>query len=119
MLTPEQAPAGTKRGSNLLRSSRWKAKLLADWLWQQADVRVQALRASDEEPLLNVLGLATSVLALFPERFTTSFRRRDVERGRQKREQRLSLVFSSEVPIRPAVFPTQAHYSPGAPEKAE
>ena len=36
ILTPEQAPAGTKRLSNLLRSSRWKAKLLADWLWQQA-----------------------------------------------------------------------------------
>ena len=52
ILTPEQAPAGTKRLSNLLRSSRWKAKLLADWLWQQADARFQALRASGEEPLL-------------------------------------------------------------------
>jgi hypothetical protein len=52
ILTPEQAPAGTKRLSTLLRSSRWKAKLLADWLWQQADARVQALRASGAEPLL-------------------------------------------------------------------
>jgi hypothetical protein len=52
LLTPEQAPAGTKRLSNLLRSPRWKAKLLADWLWQQADAHVQALRASGEEPLL-------------------------------------------------------------------
>src|SRR3954447_15918625 len=52
ILTPEQAPAGTKRLSNLLRSSRWKAKLLANWLWQQADARFQALRASGEEPLL-------------------------------------------------------------------
>jgi hypothetical protein len=52
ILTPEQAPAGTKRLSNLLRSSRWQAKLLADWLWQQADARFQALPASGEEPLL-------------------------------------------------------------------
>jgi hypothetical protein len=59
------------------------------------------------------------MLAMFPKRFTTSFRRRDVERGRQKREKRLIRVFSSEAPIRPAVFPTQAHYSPEAPEKAE
>ena len=52
LLTPEQAPAGTKRLSNLLRSERWQAKLLADWLWQQADTRVRALRASGEQPLL-------------------------------------------------------------------
>jgi hypothetical protein len=52
LLSPEQAPAGTKRLSNLLRSERWQAKLLADWLWQQADARIQALRASGEQPLL-------------------------------------------------------------------
>src|SRR6266550_2937000 len=52
LLTPEQAPAGTKRLSNLLRSKSWSAKLLADWLWQQADGRVQSLRASGEEPCL-------------------------------------------------------------------
>lgn len=52
LLTPEQAPAGTKRLSNLLRSSRWSASLIADWLWQQADARVGALRASGQEPLL-------------------------------------------------------------------
>ncbi len=52
LLTPEQAPAGTKRLSNLLRSKRWKAKLLADWLWQQADGRVQSLRANGQEALL-------------------------------------------------------------------
>jgi hypothetical protein len=52
LLTPEQAPAGAKRLSNLLRSERWQAKLLADWLWQQADARVQTLCASGEEPLL-------------------------------------------------------------------
>src|SRR3954447_7345582 len=52
LLTPAHAPAGTKRLSTLLRSPRWNANLLADWLWQQADARVQALRASGEEPLL-------------------------------------------------------------------
>lgn len=52
LLTPEQAPAGTKRLSNLLRSPRWKATLLAEWLWQQADAHVQALRASGEDLLL-------------------------------------------------------------------
>jgi hypothetical protein len=52
LLSPEHSPAGTKRLSNLLRSPRWKAKLLADWLWQQAEARVQALRATGQEPLL-------------------------------------------------------------------
>src|SRR5688500_7250590 len=52
LLTPEHAPAGTKRLSNLLRSPRWNATLLADWLWQQAEARVQALRANGQEPLL-------------------------------------------------------------------
>jgi hypothetical protein len=52
LLTPEHAPAGTKRVSNLLRSPRWNAKLLADWLWQQAEARVQALRSNGQEPVL-------------------------------------------------------------------
>jgi hypothetical protein len=30
LLSPEHAPAGTKRLSNLLRSTRWNARLLAD-----------------------------------------------------------------------------------------
>jgi hypothetical protein len=52
LLTPEQAPAGTKRVSNLLRSERWKASLLADWLWLQAQARVQALQSTGDHPLL-------------------------------------------------------------------
>src|SRR5437867_7860190 len=52
LLTPAQAPAGTKRLSNLLRAPKWTADLIADWLWQQADARVQTLLASGEEPLL-------------------------------------------------------------------
>jgi hypothetical protein len=52
LLTPDQAPAGTKRLSNLLRSSKWTAALIAEWLWQQAETRVQMLLATGEEPLL-------------------------------------------------------------------
>jgi hypothetical protein len=52
LLTPEHAPAGTKRLSNLLRSERWQASLLAEWLWQQADARIQALRGAGEDVLL-------------------------------------------------------------------
>lgn len=52
LLSPEQAPAGTKRLSNLLRSRHWSADLIADWLWQQADTRVQTLMVAGDEPLL-------------------------------------------------------------------
>lgn len=52
LLTPQQAPAGTKRVSNLLRSEHWKASLLADWLWKQAQARVQALQHTGDHPLL-------------------------------------------------------------------
>jgi hypothetical protein len=49
---PGHAPAGTKRLSNLLRSPNWQARLLADWLWQQAALRVTALRQADQDALL-------------------------------------------------------------------
>src|SRR5690349_3045621 len=52
LLTPEHAPPGTTRLSNLLRSPYWSASLIADWLWQQADTRIQALSAEGEQPLL-------------------------------------------------------------------
>lgn len=37
LLPPVQAPAGTKRLSNLLHSPKWKALLVERFLWQQAD----------------------------------------------------------------------------------
>src|SRR5438876_6766466 len=43
ILSPAHAPAGTKRLSNLLRSSRWSAALLERFVWQQAEARVEAL----------------------------------------------------------------------------
>jgi hypothetical protein len=52
LVTPEQAPAGTKRLSNLLRSPRWTASLIADWLWQQAEARVQVLLEAGEQAFL-------------------------------------------------------------------
>jgi hypothetical protein len=36
ILTPEHAPAGTKRLSNLLRSNKWTGKLIEDFLWDKA-----------------------------------------------------------------------------------
>lgn len=52
LATPAQAPAGTKRLSNLLRSPKWQAKQIANWLWQQADTQIQALEAAGEQPVL-------------------------------------------------------------------
>jgi Transposase DDE domain len=52
LLGPAHAPAGTKRLSNLLRSSKWSAALIAEFLWQQAQARVQTWQASGEEYLL-------------------------------------------------------------------
>lgn len=35
ILSPDQAPTGTKRISNLLRSKRWGYELIERFLWQQ------------------------------------------------------------------------------------
>src|SRR5262245_18980137 len=35
--SPAHAPAGTKRLSNLLRSRKWKAELVDEFFWEQAD----------------------------------------------------------------------------------
>lgn len=51
LLTPAQAPAGTKRISNLLRSPRWHAGLLDQFLWQQGDKALAGLEANDKDAL--------------------------------------------------------------------
>lgn len=51
LASPERAPAGTKRLSNLLRSSNWAASLIEQFLWSQAHTQVAALQAAGEEPL--------------------------------------------------------------------
>jgi hypothetical protein len=43
LLSPEHAPAGTKRLSNLLRCNKWTSDAIDDFLWQQAKERQTVL----------------------------------------------------------------------------
>jgi hypothetical protein len=52
LLSPDRAPAGTKRLSNLLRSPKWKAELITSYLWRQAEVRLEGLQGAGAEALL-------------------------------------------------------------------
>ncbi len=52
ILSPAQAPAGTKRLSNLLRSQRWTYKLIEQFLWQRGEARVAELKQAGAEALL-------------------------------------------------------------------
>ncbi len=49
VLSPDQAPAGTKRISNLLRSAKWQHELVLDWLRQKAKEGIQQW---PQQPLL-------------------------------------------------------------------
>jgi hypothetical protein len=51
LTSPEQAAAGTKRLSNLLRSKRWRAELLGDYLWEMAQQRLFDWISRQREPL--------------------------------------------------------------------
>jgi len=51
LLSPQHAPAGTKRLSNLLRSERWSAQDIEAHLWQQAGGQVEQWHQSQEEVL--------------------------------------------------------------------
>jgi hypothetical protein len=51
LTTPEHAPAGTKRLSNLLRSTKWSATVLGELLWRRAEAHATALRQK-AEPIL-------------------------------------------------------------------
>lgn len=51
LLSPAQAVAGTKRLSNLLRSRRWSAEVIDDFLWQRADEAVHQLAQAGERAL--------------------------------------------------------------------
>lgn len=51
VLSPSQAPAGTKRLSNLLRSPRWSHTLLARFLWFRADETLAQLHEAEETAL--------------------------------------------------------------------
>ncbi len=52
LLAPAQAPAGTKRLSNLLHSPKWAASLIERFLWEQANSRLAALAGAGEEALV-------------------------------------------------------------------
>jgi hypothetical protein len=51
LTSPEQAPAGTKRLSNLLRSPRWSADVLGDYLWEHAQQKLFDWISRQREPL--------------------------------------------------------------------
>src|SRR5439155_24349672 len=52
LLSAAHAPAGTKRLSNLLRSSHWSEAFIERFLWQQADARLEELEQRGEDALL-------------------------------------------------------------------
>jgi hypothetical protein len=50
LLSPDHAPAGTKRISNLLRCAKWTFESIARFLWQRADARRRDLIQQEETP---------------------------------------------------------------------
>lgn len=50
--TPDHAPAGTKRLSNLLHSPNWQASQIESYLWQRAESRLAQLEQDEEDALL-------------------------------------------------------------------
>lgn len=52
ILNPGQAPAGTKRLSNLLRCRKWHYGLIDRFLWQAGDKRIAALKDANSERLV-------------------------------------------------------------------
>jgi hypothetical protein len=51
LLHPSQAPAGTKRLSNLLHSPKWRAQDVDTYLWQQAEQQVEVCQQAGEVAL--------------------------------------------------------------------
>jgi hypothetical protein len=51
LTSPETAAAGTKRLSNLLRSRRWSADVLSDYLWEHAQQKLFDWIARQRDPL--------------------------------------------------------------------
>lgn len=50
--TPDKAPAGTKRLSHLLHSSKWGAWIIAQFLWQRATHQLEQWQQAGEEGLV-------------------------------------------------------------------
>ena len=51
ILSPDTAPAGTKRLSNLLRSPKWPDTLLERFLWYRADEALNELKQAGRNSL--------------------------------------------------------------------
>src|SRR6476620_2439502 len=52
LLPPHQAPAGTKRVSNLMHSPAWSASLVQKFFWRQAALFIRQLKAADQLALV-------------------------------------------------------------------
>ncbi len=87
ILTPEHAPAGTKRLSNLLRSNRWTGKLIEDFLWGNACQRVSEAVGQQEDVFIawdeSVVEKSESIAleGLCPVRSTTAARLKRIKPG--------------------------------------
>lgn len=51
ILSPDKAPAGTKRLSNLLRSGKWHYALISGFLWRQAEEKIEELEQEERTVL--------------------------------------------------------------------
>lgn len=87
LLSPGQAPAGTKRLSRLLHSRRWEAGMVEDFLWQEADKQVEELMSRGKTTLVvwdeSVLEKAESLKleGLGPVRSTKAARLKRIKPG--------------------------------------
>jgi hypothetical protein len=52
LLSPDHAPAGTKRIGNLLKCAKWAFELVARFLWRQAKERLEELEEANEDALV-------------------------------------------------------------------
>lgn len=87
ILTPEHAPAGTKRLSNLLRSDRWTGKLIEGFLWGKACQGVSEAVGQQEDVFIawdeSVVEKSESIAleGLCPVRSTTAARLKRIKPG--------------------------------------
>ncbi len=87
VLSPTQAPAGTKRLSNLMRSSKSSRTLLEEFLWWRADQQLARLEERRELALAiwdeSVLGKPESIAleGLCPVRSSKSARLKRIKAG--------------------------------------
>ena len=51
LLSPERAPAGTKRISNLIRSKKWHFRIIERFLWEQGDKAVSQIETLEKTAL--------------------------------------------------------------------